>query len=210
MTDTKHKTTPTAPHTPEPWDYDTGFIVAPDPAGEHPDIYIAEIAHSDDEGRIAPYKQHEANARRICAAVNACLGITTEALERGVVADLRHILPELVSAAGDLDAAIDGVTDQFHSEQNRLKAILRASQTALDSGMEIDVHQLLASRKQVAAIWSIEDVQQVRPDLTDEQAWEVLYQVGRKHDAEYGISWTTLECMADLLFGTAPKTDSPE
>lgn len=62
------------------------------------------------------------------------------------------------------------------------------------------VHRLLAKFRKVAAIWCIEDVQGIRPDLTDQQASEVLEEVGRKHDAEYGISWTTLECMADILF----------
>ena len=41
-------------HTPGDWDFDNGFIVAPDPAGKHPDIYIAEIATEDDEDRFAP------------------------------------------------------------------------------------------------------------------------------------------------------------
>ena len=48
-------------HTPAPWDYDMDYIVAPDPNGRHPDIYIAEIAHADDEGRIAPPRQQDAN-----------------------------------------------------------------------------------------------------------------------------------------------------
>jgi hypothetical protein len=61
------------------------------------------------------------------------------------------------------------------------------------------VHRLLAHDRKIASIWCVEDVQSIRPDLTREQAWEVLEEVGRKHDAEYGISWTTLECMADEL-----------
>jgi transposase-like protein len=72
------------------------------------------------------------------------------------------------------------------------------------------VHRLLAYDRKIAAIWCIEDVQGIRPDLTAEQAWEVLEEVSRKHDAEYGISWTTLECMADILFDRAPKTDEAE
>jgi hypothetical protein len=55
-------------HTPGPWDYDMEYIVAPDPGGRHPDIYIAEIAHSDDEGRIASPRQQDANRRLIAAA----------------------------------------------------------------------------------------------------------------------------------------------
>jgi hypothetical protein len=57
-----------AQHTPGPWDYDMDYIVAPDPNGRHPDIYIAEIAHSDDEGRVASYEQQDANRRLIAAA----------------------------------------------------------------------------------------------------------------------------------------------
>jgi hypothetical protein len=66
--------------------------------------------------------------------------------------------------------------------------------------INLHVHQLLAEHRMIAAIWCVEDVQGVRPDLTADQAWEVLEEVGRKHDAEYGIGWITLETMADMLF----------
>jgi hypothetical protein len=92
-------------HIPEPWDHDMGFIVAPDPTGQHPDVYVAEIAHSDEEGRIAPYEQHEANARRIVAAVNACQGLTTGALEQGIVTEL---LTALKGCLFVLDENLDG------------------------------------------------------------------------------------------------------
>jgi hypothetical protein len=65
---------------------------------------------------------------------------------------------------------------------------------------DIDFHQLLARDCKIAAIWCIDDVRGVRPDLNDQQAWEVLEEVGRKHDAEYGITWVALQCMADELF----------
>jgi hypothetical protein len=64
----------------------------------------------------------------------------------------------------------------------------------------VNVDAILAKRGQIAVPWSIEDVQGIRPHLTTEQAWEVLEEVKRKHDAEYGISWTTLEIWADMLF----------
>jgi len=196
-----------AAHTPEPWritgqscrDYEGAEIGTGNKT-------VAVILTAD---AVEVTEEERTNARRICAAVNACQGIGTEALDCGIIADLRHILGEIVTAAGDLDAAIDGATDQFDAERNRLNAAIRIAQAVLDDGgMEINVHELLAGRKQIAAIWSVEDVQQIRPDLTDDQAWEVLYEVGRKHDAEYGINWTTLECMADILFGPAPETDS--
>jgi hypothetical protein len=75
---------------------------------------------------------------------------------------------------------------------------------------DIDIHALLAERRQIADIWSIEDVQEVRPDLTDDQAWEVLQRAERKCDAEFGITWTTLEIIAEDLFGDAPEADDKE
>jgi hypothetical protein len=55
-------------YTPGPWDCDLDYIVAPDPNGRHPDIYIAEIAHSDEHGRVASYEQQHANRQLITAA----------------------------------------------------------------------------------------------------------------------------------------------
>jgi hypothetical protein len=55
-------------HTPGPWLHSDNFIVAPDPAGIHVDIYIAEIIETDDEGRLAPRRQRVANACLIAAA----------------------------------------------------------------------------------------------------------------------------------------------
>jgi len=125
-------------------------------------------------------------------------------------AALRYALKALLDAAADLDAAIDGATEEFNEERSRLNAAIHAASASLDGDMEIDLHEQLASRGRIALVWSIEDVQQVRPDLTDEQAWDVLQDVRRHHDAELGVNWLTLECVAENLFGDAPETDSPE
>ncbi len=58
----------TIEHTPGPWQQHWQFIVAPDPDGIHPDIYIAEIADEDSEGRIASPEQQKSNGRLIVAA----------------------------------------------------------------------------------------------------------------------------------------------
>jgi len=65
---------------------------------------------------------------------------------------------------------------------------------------DVDFHELLAKVGRIAVIWSIEDIKDIRPDLSDEQAWDVLEEVERKHDAEYGINWDTLEDFADQMF----------
>lgn len=76
--------------------------------------------------------------------------------------------------------------------------------------IDIDIHEMLAENRQIALIWSVEDVQQLRPDLNDDQAWEVLQHVDRYKDADLGITWLTLEMAADQLFGDAPETDESE
>ncbi len=68
-----------------------------------------------------------------------------------------------------------------------------------------DVHKYLAQSQQIGIVWSIEDVQEVRPDLTNAQAWEVLQLVERCHDANFGVSWDTLDMAAQTLFGDSTK-----
>ena len=79
-----------------------------------------------------------------------------------------------------------------------------------DGIARIDIHELLAKRRQIAVVWSIEDVQSVRPDLTDDQAWLVLLDVDRYNDDTIGINWDVVDCHAELLFGDAPETDEAE
>jgi len=74
------------------------------------------------------------------------------------------------------------------------------SADAASSDVNRHVRELLAKHHRIAAIWCIDDILGVRPHLTKEQAWEALQQVDDLHDAEWGISWTTLETVADDLF----------
>jgi hypothetical protein len=64
----------------------------------------------------------------------------------------------------------------------------------------IDIHEVLTQRRQVAVIWCIEDVMGMRPDLSGDQAWEVLEECRDQHDCEYGFTWLLIEVIADLLF----------
>jgi hypothetical protein len=64
----------------------------------------------------------------------------------------------------------------------------------------IDVHDVLNQRRQIALIWSVEDVQGIRSDLNDDQAWQVLQECARLHDCELGITWGSIEFIADDLF----------
>ena len=68
----------------------------------------------------------------------------------------------------------------------------------------VDLDALLKQRRQVAHIWCVEDVQEIRSDFTDDQAWEVLQRCYDKLDSERGFTWEHIETIADEMF---PQTD---
>lgn len=60
--------------------------------------------------------------------------------------------------------------------------------------------RILLQNRQVATIWDIHDVQRLRPELNDDQAWEVLKAADRHPDAASGITRDTLKAAAQSLF----------
>tara|TARA_B100000035_G_scaffold222416_1_gene191078 strand:- start:1877 stop:2086 length:210 start_codon:yes stop_codon:yes gene_type:complete len=48
--------------------------------------------------------------------------------------------------------------------------------------------------------WHVDDVLDTRPDLTENQAREVLHEVGRSHDACYGVNWDVIQDTAWLMY----------
>lgn len=54
--------------------------------------------------------------------------------------------------------------------------------------------------------WTTDDVAAVRPDLTEEQAADVLAYVLDNHDANLGVTWDTLSYAADVLFGSKEES----
>jgi len=74
--------------------------------------------------------------------------------------------------------------------------------------IEFDLHEHLATRHQIADIWGVEDVQSVRPDLNDDQAWEVLQRCLRMHDCNDGFNWFFIETVAESLYPETPRLDT--
>ena len=58
--------------------------------------------------------------------------------------------------------------------------------------------------------WSYKDVKSVRPDLSDEDAREVLHSVWQRHDAHIGVNWTVLETTADMMFTRPADVDEDD
>ena len=69
----------------------------------------------------------EANARRIVAAVNACEGISTEALEAGAVGGLVAVVEELLESAAywsEYDVPL-GIVDRMRTALDKAKGATR-------------------------------------------------------------------------------------
>lgn len=108
-------------HTPTPWHtHGPDFHAAYERNGRPQHHWVGTC---DNEGGIVPLEEQEANSRRIVACVNACEGLGTEGLERGVVAGLLAAAQKLVGsieggpsdwaeAIDALDAAIARATGQ--------------------------------------------------------------------------------------------------
>lgn len=53
---------------------------------------------------------------------------------------------------------------------------------------------------EISIKWSIEDVLSIAPELSSKQASDVLQIAKRNHDAQVGINWDVLECIAKEVF----------
>ena len=65
---------------------------------------------------------------------------------------------------------------------------------------------VLDDSNSIAIIWCVDDVKNIRTDLSDDECMEVLSYQDRKHDASMGVSWDTLEWCANYLF--PPKEEA--
>jgi hypothetical protein len=127
--------------------------------------------------------------------------------------ELKHILSEIARKHLLIPTLEPQRSDSLDFHQLSVWAVQAALEAAYEAGREdakcesIDIYDLLATRNQIAHFWAIDDVQYVRPDLNDDQAWQVLQTIDRRLDSEHGITWETIEIVADDLFGHGPETD---
>ena len=66
---------------------------------------------------------------------------------------------------------------------------------------EYELHELLDSRPMNAQIWNTCDVISARPDLTHDQAWDVLKVIQGSYAADDGISLHAIRATACDLYG---------
>lgn len=59
----------------------------------------------------------------------------------------------------------------------------------------------MIEERYIASLWYTSDVQTVRPDLSEEEAFEVLQLMKKRHDCNIGYNWDFVEFCASELFG---------
>lgn len=52
----------------------------------------------------------------------------------------------------------------------------------------------------IIIVWHINDVRELRPELTDDQCREVLRRCDARHDAGIGIDWNIIQEVAEECF----------
>ena len=82
----------------------------------------------------------------------------------------------------------------FTSDENSRERLIEVAHEYVEQD------HVLQTEDSISIVWSIDDVKEVREDLDDEQAMEVLEFVKDKHDATLGITWDTLQYAADHLY----------
>ena len=79
---------------------------------------------------------------------------------------------------------------------------VRRAMTEIEQMGYAVVNDLSSDRadKKITIEWHIDDVLEIRPDLDDKKAMNVLNMVMRKHDATVGVNWEVLDTWASILY----------
>jgi hypothetical protein len=147
------------------------------------------------------------------------MGRTHDELERAAFpADYAEIL---VQALAITPENLLGVKDALHHfrrlDDGQAEQVIEMAGRIVDPSLSQPAEQMtfgqirhmLAERREIAILWGVEDVQAVRPDLSPEQAWDVLRRTEDRHDGDAGITWDGIGGHAEEMFPRLGH-DSPD
>ena len=69
-----------------------------------------------------------------------------------------------------------------------------------------DLDEVLAEKNAIAIVWDLQHVKDQRPDLRDEQAWEVLQECQKSHERLNDPMLETIRQVADKLYPPPRQT----
>jgi hypothetical protein len=111
--------------------------------------------------------------------------------------DLNRDVPEWIR---------DGLTNRLCDYSDAVEILAIDDPLRGSLHRQIDIHKLLNTQREIAVVWEVDDVLVLRPDLTDDQAWQVLQHAKRHHDAGIGLNWESIEAAAESIFGPEPES----
>ncbi len=102
-----------------------------------------------------------------------------------------------IELSDPLEAAIDGIIDEV---EEAIENIHKYHAPRLMHTVDVDIGELLAEHHAIGIVWDIEHVKDQRPDLSDNQAWEVLQECQGCWDRLNDPMLETIRQQADGLF----------
>ncbi|TWT36621.1 hypothetical protein KOR34_15270 [Posidoniimonas corsicana] len=125
----------------------------------------------------------------------------TNYLNRSELLRVAHLASKAFDAVGEAYAAEpDDATGAGRRPMSRFDYIFEGpGDNSWADAVEV-VQRLLRRHHRLAIIWSVIEVRRVRPDLNDEQAWQVLERARLHHNASVGVNWETLSAAAEALY----------
>jgi hypothetical protein len=118
------------------------------------------------------------------------------ALDRARQAEFSRLAWDVINSS-DNTGCDEDLTVTSESSVNSLQAFVEKLETPADADRTLSRFD---PTSQIAIFWSVGDLQEVRPDLTAEEALNVLHYAKRKHDAEQGINWDVLRSSAEWCY----------
>lgn len=115
-----------------------------------------------------------------------------------------------------VECALDSCEDELERDelQDRISQLTDGHLMAIAGIGPVETSEIAtvdcAASRSIQIEWHIEDVQNIRADLTDEQAAHVLQVADRRHDAEIGINCDVLRFHAGELYPLPDGLESDE
>jgi hypothetical protein len=103
----------------------------------------------------------------------------------------------------DISDELDEGLDQVIREVEALKQYGQSSDP--NKTVEVDIDELLADHQAIGIVWDIQHVQDQRPDLSDEHAWEVLQECQRCWERLNDPMLETIRQVAANLYPTGKE-----
>lgn len=117
---------------------------------------------------------------------------------------LQHVAPQLLALCQHLissDSYLEVILPRDKTQE--LSKLLEHIQGKTNVSTDLEKKMI----RSIGIIWAIDDVLEVRPDLSEEQAAHVLKEVQIEHNASIGVNWDFIDFITEELYA---KPDDSE